>query len=659
MACGNGDGDDDDSTVALFDLEGALDTPATFFDFPYPSDLRLTADGAPNLTGFPNPKGIALLEDLLTVARDRVGYPVMPIAYVQFTGPLAPRVQTDVIPADPSSPILLVDLEQQSLIPVVARTLTIDDYLRNPTLGVAPVPGFVLRGDRSYAYVVMRSLGDEAGDPLGVPAALEALASGDTPTGPRGNAARALYDPLWSALGELGIASSDVAAATVFTTGDAVADLAELSDALLAEYSVTIDDLAVDPDDGADHDRYCELHGTVSYPQFQRGEPPFDDEGLFEIGTDRLPIVQRQETAKVVITIPNEQMPDAGYPLMIYFHGSGGIAETLVDRGRRPTAADLPAKGEGPGYVVAEHGIAGAASSLPLSPDRLPGAGSYEYLNFSNLAAFRDTFRQGVIEQRLLIEALRTLAIEPATLAGCTGPSLPAGATAYSFDPAQLVASGQSMGGMYTNLVTPVEPRIRAAVPTGAGGFWGYFILQTELIPGTLELLAVIIGTPFDELTFMHPVLAILETGWESAEPFAFMPRLARRPLPGHPVRPIYQPVGLDDVYFSTPIYDAAAIAYGHQQAGDEVWNTMQPVLALAGLDGILDYDIVDNLTSETGVPYTGVAVQYADDGIDDAHYIYAQLDDVKYQYGCFFRSFLATGAGKVPDPAPLGTPCP
>jgi hypothetical protein len=196
-------------------------------------------------------------------------------------------------------------------------------------------------------------------------------------------------------------------------------------------------------------------------------------------------------------------------------------------------------------------------------------------------------------------------------------------------------------------------------VPTGAGGFWGYFILQTELIPGTLELLAVIIGTPFDELTFMHPVLAILETGWESAEPFAFMPRLARRPLPGHPVRPIYQPVGLDDVYFSTPIYDAAAIAYGHQQAGDEVWNTMQPVLALAGLDGILDYDIVDNLTSETGVPYTGVAVQYADDGIDDAHYIYAQLDDVKYQYGCFFRSFLATGAGKVPAPAPLGTPCP
>ena len=49
---------------------------------------------------------------------------------------------------------------------------------------------------------------------------------------------------------------------------------------------------------------------------------------------------------------------------------------------------------------------------------------------------------------------------------------------------ANVFAQGQSMGGMYTNLISAVEPRIRAAVPTGAGGYWSHFILITPLIPG-------------------------------------------------------------------------------------------------------------------------------------------------------------------------------
>ena len=58
-----------------------------------------------------------------------------------------------------------------------------------------------------------------------------------------------------------------MAAATVFTTGDEVARLRALSDAVLAAETVTIEDLALDPGDGADHERYCELVGTVSQPQ--------------------------------------------------------------------------------------------------------------------------------------------------------------------------------------------------------------------------------------------------------------------------------------------------------------------------------------------------------------------------------------------------------
>jgi hypothetical protein len=194
--------------------------------------------------------------------------------------------------------------------------------------------------------------------------------------------------------------------------------------------------------------------------------------------------------------------------------------------------------------------------------------------------------------------------------------------------------------------------------PTGAGGFWTYFILHTTLISGASQVLALSIGAS-DEWTFMHPALHLIHTMWEWSEPMVYMPRLARRPLAGHPVRPIYEPVGKDDKYFPTVLYDAIALAYGNQQAGEEVWSTMQPVLALGGRGGIAPYPLAGNLTSEGGVPYTGAVVQYAGDGRNDPHVIVAQLDSLKYQLGCFFETFLDTGIATVPAPAALGTPCP
>jgi len=153
--------------------------------------------------------------------------------------------------------------------------------------------------------------------------------------------------------------------------------------------------------------------------------------------------------------------------------------------------------------------------------------------------------------------------------------------------------------------------------------------------------------------------MQLITLAYEPADPFVYMPRLARRPLPDHPIRPIYEPVGENDVYFRTELYDAAALAYGHRQAGDEVWPTMQPHLAYADLDGILPYPVANDVTSANGDPYTGVVVQYSEEGISDGHYIFFELEDVRYQAGCFFSSFLDTGTARVPAPQSLGTPCP
>jgi hypothetical protein len=668
-------------TELVFEVDADLTQSAAFYDQPYPSDARLTERGTPNLNGFPHDEAYTLVRQLRDAAMDHPAFPVVPVAYFRFTGALAPRDAERTIAADPRSFVLLVDVDESSdergrLFPTVASTPEVDAFVPEHLLAVAGRPGVVLHPKRTYAFVVLRSLQDDKGRLLDVAPAIADLLAGDAPRGNNGAALQKLYAPLVSTLPLAGIDPEDVAAATVFTTGDVVRDLFDITTGLVAKHAVTITGLEVDPDDGAAHDRYCELVGRVSYPQFQRGTPPFNEEGLFELGGDGLPQKQGEEEAPLTITLPNGEMPANGFPLVLYFHGSGGTSTAIADRGTWFVTDDpsicpdnkldewegqqgCNTKGEGPAHVLAPFGFAMAGSALPVNPERLPGAAETEYLNFNNLPSGRDLFRQGAIEQRLLLEALSSIEIDPSVVASCAGVTLPAGATAFRFDMESVFAQGQSMGGQYTNLVSAVEPRIKGAVPTGAGGYWSHFIMHTTLIPNLPTTVGTLLLGTRAEIDFLHPGLQVFQTVWEAVDPMVYMPRLAQRPLPGHPARSIYEPAGKGDSYFSTVTYDAMALAYGHEQAGDEVWPTMQEALALDGLDGILDYPIEGNVKSADGTRYTGVVVQYEGDGIYDPHALYSQRDEVKYQYGCFLSTLLRNGAATVPAPAPLGTPCP
>ncbi|MBL0215973.1 MAG: hypothetical protein IPQ07_19095 [Myxococcales bacterium] len=644
-------GDDAPGKTAYFELAGPIDMPQTFWDFPFPSDVRLAASGAPDLTGFPNPRSVPILNALLSVANDRRGWPMMPVVYVRFTQPVPEHVITDVIaPGDPS--VTLVDIDAASpelgtAYPLVAATLPVDPYVPSDLVAFAPRPGIVLRGHTQYALVV-RSAFAPGFEPA---PAFARLAEGKAPSTPRGAAALAQYQPLRDALDANGIPFDDVLVATVFTTGDEVARAKDRSDHLRTTYHPTIDNLALFG--GATHDGFCELRGTITMPQFQKGTQPFDIDGRFVVDANDVPAKQSDLTIPLRITLPKAAMPAAGWPLYQFFHGSGGVSSGLVDLGHSPTPADEPEPGKGPGYVAALHGIAAAAAALPVNPERFPGASDYSYLNINNLSAFPYTFQQGVIEQRLLLDALLALQIPQSVVAGCGLPA-PTGGAAHHFDPAQLMAGGQSMGGMYTNMIGAVEPRFGALVPTGAGGFWNLMILETAIIPGARALLGTALGVDDSTLLFVHPGLDAMALGWEIAEPMVYMARLARRPLAGSTARHVYEPVGKGDSYFPIDIYDAAALAYGNQQVGPEIWPSMQHALATDQLAGLATYPVKGNRSGKTRV-----VVQYNGDGIVDPHYLYRQLDEVKHQYGCFLESYVRDGIPTVPAPGPLADPCP
>ncbi len=568
-----------------------------------------------------------------------------------------------LVDVDPASP------ERGELIPVVAETPPPDNYVpdlaANETgghpvrrlLALGARPGFVLAPRRMYAFVVMTSFGDASGNPLGVPDQLTALRTATSaPSGAPGKA-WTLYQNLWTTLASIQVDATRVAAATVFTTGAPVESTFALSTKAIAANTANITGLRVRTD--GNQPRNCELTGTITYPQFQNGTPPFDKGGVLQIGADGAPIKQREETAPIGLSLPQGAMPSGGFPLIVYVHGSGGLSTQLFDRGPYVDAT-TETPHQGPAYVMAPHGFAMAGSAMPVNPERLPGAKDLAYINFNNLAAFPGTFVQGAIEQRMFLDALAKLTIDPAIVASCTGLSLPTGATSYKVDLTHLVAQGQSMGGQYVNMLGAIEPRVQAIVPTGAGGYWSYVVVTTHALPNVMGLVQLLIGTdPSQDLTPFHPMLHLLETAWEDADAIVYVPRLARSPLAGHPVRPIYEPVGLDDEYFSPPIYDAMALAYGHEQAGEQVWPTMQPALTLEGLGGLSSYPISQDLTSATGAKYTGAVIQYHADAIVNSHYIFQQLDAVKYQYGCFVETFVKRGVATIPAAAPLGTPCP
>lgn len=668
----------------MFDASADFASVGHFFDFPWPADTRLSPQGTPDVRGIPDTDMSGVFEGLRAAAQQRAGYPVVPVAWFRFTTDLAPRQSTDTIPADPSQPILLVDVDPASktpgkLLPTIAETLPADNYVPDGVLAVAERPGIVLEPKHRYAFVVMTSANDVNGKALGVaPALAQALSGGNDPVAKS-------FAVLPPALAKAGIDASKVAAATVFTTGDVVTDTFNLSTNVFNAYAsqVSITNVAVDSHVLDTNTRFCELQAQVTYPQFQQGyaNPPYDNGGLFVLDSSGMPEKQGEMTVPVTITLPKQPMPAGGYPLIVYFHGTGGVSNAIADRGTwRPetNTANCPigqgldtwngvtgcnTPGQGPGWVMAARGFAMAASALPLNPQRWPAGANMsfpEYIDINNVAATRDDFRQGVLEQRMFFDALRRLTIAPSVVSACTGLALPNGEMAYHFnDTDPLLAQGQSMGAMYANLISAVEPRIKAVVPTGAGGYWSWFILQSQFVPDIKGKIGVLLGiSAREDFSHLHPAMHVIELALEPVDPIVYMPRVGHEPLPGHPVRPVYEPHGQGDSYFPTDVQDAVAMAYQNKQTGTQIWPTMQQALALEGLSGILPYPVKNDLTSATGASYTGAVVQYVGDGVYDPHEIFSQLDSVKYQYGCFFQSFLQTGSATVSAPADYSVPC-
>lgn len=639
--------------TVVFAPDADLATEAAFYDLPWPMDGRLTDAGTVDVAALPRPTDHAPAEQLLALLAESRGFSQVPLVVFRFDDPVAPHGLADgpvtgtdhafFVNVDPDHP----DLGR--VVPAFVGTPPADDYTPQHALVLQPVHGFVLDAGATWATVVRRGHGDASGDALGIPGELREALRG------RGPLAET-FSPLPPVLDDLGVALDEVAAATVFTTGDVVADTAALTEAVRAAHAPALTGLTV-TEDGSEHARFCELRATLRLPQFQAGEPPFDSQGTFTWDGVTLPPVQREEDVPVALSLPLGEMPAGGWPLVVYAHGSGGAFDQVIDRGPVLEAGGERTPGLGPAHVLAGRGIAAVGMGALLGESRAGGETGRGYLNLVNLSAYRDTWRQAIVETRLLLDALATLEIPSEAVAACTGLSLPDGASAHVLDVDRAMMMGQSAGAHLTMEVGAIDPRIQAVTPTGAGGYWTLVMTESPREGVTPEITGFALGTDVTP-DALHPGLALLQGAWEPAEPLVHAPRLGRDPLPGHPPRDIYLPAGQDDGYFPEPIFDAIVLATALELTGPELWPELGDRLDLGGITERPEPPISANRTARDGSAWTGVTNQWAPDGLVDSHNVFAQYDGIKHQYGCFFRTRYDDGVATLVAAGAEDAPC-
>ena len=245
----------------------------------------------------------------------------------------------------------------------------------------------------------------------------------------------------------------------------------------------------------------------------------------------------------VSIVVPDAPMPTDGYPLVIVQHGLGASREYLVQnanlfatRGWMVVAIDsltFGARAPEPEFQTDTHSDYEAAPGATyVGPDGISDAvnGSRSgptdlFGGLKNLGAFRDQLRQASIDTAQLVRVLRS---DPDL-----GP-LQTGADKPRIDPARVVYVGESLGSIEGEVAAAVVPDVKHWVFSVGGG--GFIMEAATHGPGIGSLLNAGAGLLFhflrDHLTEFHPLVNLVQTVIEPADPLIYAEHLIADPWP-------------------------------------------------------------------------------------------------------------------------------
>lgn len=608
-----------------FDLEAALTD--SFFAFPYPSDLRLRDDGTVDLTSFPIGAAVSdLLEQAVDVYEETVeGYSAVSAIYFGFEGALDP----ESLPADPiasleaDASVFVVDIDPDS--PWFGRRHPVNVHYRRDegrywdadVVVMQPLFGFPLRAGTTYGAVVTTAVRSDDGRPAIGPESFRALL--DASLGPADPELAELYAPLIEVLGLLGVDPNTVSAATVFTTNSPASDLYALR-GWMHETLPTPEahDLFL-ADDGTDYDVY---EGTFPSEEFLDGDPPYRrfGSGTISIGPGGEPATRTPVDLTFALAVPSGEMPDAGWPVVLYNHGTGGWYLSMDGS----TAREL-----------ARRGVAVMGINQPLHGDRNPtDVDAFDLvisLTVSNIVIGRDMLRQGVADDIQATRLLRQGIVIPAEVA--------ASGEEIRTDPDRVAFLGHSQGAQVGALFLAVEPDvIGGALSEGAGGA-AISLLQRKANDIDIEeVVTVALGLDpeLEPLELYHPAVGVvIQPLLEPADPLVYARHIWLDPFGGLP-HDFAMTAGLQDD-LAPPSGIIALGSAASLPVAEPLGDIDMTTFLVQGV-GSVALPVSENLPEVGGVRATGALLPYPHRG----HFALSRDDGARHQIYEFLASMLA-----------------
>ncbi|MBM4345385.1 MAG: hypothetical protein FJ100_18595 [Deltaproteobacteria bacterium] len=626
--------------TARYDLAGK-----DWHALPFPTDLRRSTDGSLNLDGFPAPKSgemAELLKTYLTFAKGELrGFSVQPTVYVEFSAPIDPKKLPGPLSSSKAdSPILLVDVDDGSPghgKPTEVRTAmsptTRGMYLVPNLLMVQPVWGKPLRASTVYALVVRRSMVDASGKVLSQPKVLTdvfaAWKAGKAPA----DAATAAYAltllPLRKAIeaGKVAVPYDDIAAATVFSTGNPTGQLTAMATWVRQQWKP---DPAVGWKVAKKTTKHWLLEASYRSPNFQHGKCPYQESGSggFEFDGQGNPKIAVEEMLRVSVLLPVDRPNDVGgkTPLVLSAHGTGGDWMSYVDGGKFKISDQLGAKGLAIASI--DQPMHGPRCDPPLKDEALDA----KTFNFLNITAGRSGFRQSALDSVAMARMARQGLLDVPAEFSPDGKKV-------SFDPARLMFIGHSQGGLSGSLLAAIEPEITTFVLSGAGAGLSLTIMQRKDPLDIAALVSTVMQLEPGELSESHPAISLVQALADATDPLAYGHLVFSRPAGVEPPN-LLLTEGLLDKATPADTSEALAACMGLDVLGPKV-HFNEALLANNSLE--VFSPVQDNLT-KGGFGVTGVVSQWAK--LD--HFAIFTSQKVADLYTEFLHSAAQTGVSRA-----------
>jgi predicted esterase len=620
-----------------FEVPRAGKPPKDFFRLPFPNDVRVT-NGALDMLDFPKPGPTPLGVDLVQLyvdawTQDFDGFSSIGVVTFRFSGEIDFKTST-------AENVWLVDVTPGAG-GRYGRDWLFDPnrtkYNCNNRMTVRNGADTPLLPKHTYAVILTTAIKSAKGESLTVEPDMAALLDATPPTDTALKHAWDAYKLLRDWINNPGqnVTAPPVAAAAVFTVQDAPGHMQRLADAAAAQPAPVLKDLTLcaagkkSPCDDGTPARACgagdpafdEIHGRFSVPIFQEGTEPYDKpaDGGGIVETAGVPQFVRTEDVCFAVSIPKGTAPAAGWPLMVYHHGTGGSMRSFIDDGLAVKLAGAKTPSAVFGFDAVEHG-ARKGGSTKKSDDLV--------FNPLNPHAARDNFLQGAAD---ILQAFRVAALK---LDAATSPT----GAAIAFDKAKVTYFGHSQGSTSGALAVAVSDAAPLVVFSGAGSFLTHSLLDKSNPVNIGAGMRFLLGEP--GLDADHPVLTIFQSYFDRSDPLNYNPLIIRQPPMPLTAKHVYMSWGSKDTYTPASTLNANGQSLGLAPVGKSP----------EGYGGVaINRPVSQNVTLPDQTSKRTAALFPYDPDTYDGHFVATKNPAAIADWSAFVESYLATGTPAIP----------